>query len=160
MVILAIMPLVLLTIAILGLTGIIQVEFMRDWSRDMRRALLAGTIAVGSVLYLYHGSYCEVVSPDGHYRASIRYNGLLLRAGMEDPEVVIEGAGRDGLYVVARQKLDATNGWPQRLVWHPDGRRVACVQQQQGMPPYCRVVRISPHVAVSWYQRVESLERP
>ncbi|HHX39002.1 MAG TPA: hypothetical protein GX715_03485 [Armatimonadetes bacterium] len=160
MVILAIMPLILLTIAILGLTGIIQVEFMRDWSRDVRRALLAGMIAVGSVLYLYHGSYCEVVSPDGHYRASIRYNGLLLRAGMEDAEVVIEGVGRDGPYVVARQRLDATNGWPLRLAWHPDGRRVACVQQHQGMPPYCRVVRISPRVAVSWRQPTENVEGP
>ena len=160
MVILAIMPLILLTIAILGLTGIIQVEFMRDWSRDVRRALLAGMIAVGSVLYLYHGSYCEVVSPDGHYRASIRYNGLLLRVGMEDAEVVIEGVGRDGPYVVARQRLDATNGWPLRLAWHPDGRRVACVQQHQGMPPYCRVVRISPRVAVSWRQPTENVEGP
>lgn len=152
MIILAIVPMVLLTVAVLGITGVIEVGFMRGWSRDVRRALLAGTIAVGLVLYLHHGSYCVAISPDGQYRASIRYNSLLLRAGIEDAEVVVEGAGRDGVYVVARQKLDATNGWPLRLAWHPDGRRVACVQQHEGMRPYCRVVRISPRLSVSWRQ--------
>ena len=130
---------------------------MRDWSRDVRRRPSGGDDAVGSAS---HHALLRVVSPDGHYRASIRYNGLLLRAGMEDAEVVIEGVGRDGPYVVARQRLDATNGWPLRLAWHPDGRRVACVQQHQGMPPYCRVVRISPRVAVSWRQPTENVEGP
>lgn len=148
MAILALVPLVVLSAAALAAAGVLNVRLVNEWPSDTRRVVLAGVIGAGLVLYLHHGMHHVAVSPDGRLRAGVRYNGLLLRAGIEDAEVIVEGVGHDGAFVAARERLPRAYGYPARLAWHPDGRHVACIQRDRDGSPHCAVVRIMPRLAV------------
>ena len=144
MVAIAVVPWAVMMLVALAVSGMVRVRCVRACPCELRRLALAGIVAAAGVLYLHRGAYCLSIAPDGQHRASVRYNRLLLCAGLEQPEVVVERPAVDGAQVVLRRPLRWVRGVPMRLVWHPDGRRVACVERCQDGTSACEVVSLLP----------------
>lgn len=142
MIVLTYLPLAIATVIALALAGVIRCDPVVRWPHEARRSLLAITVAATAIFYLNDGTYCTALSRDGQQRASVHCNSLLVHTGLVDPLVLVERMEETGPKVVLRHALDGQQGLPVRLVWHPDGRRLACVQAVHGEPSVLDVVEV------------------